>query len=534
MPSLLAWSLIVLALGPTVLGAPSSSEYVRAEEATIWLANESEIALERILSNIGRDGQYARSAEPGIVIASPSTENPDYYYTWSRDSAVAVRTLVELFRNGKSGLQTHIMNYVDAQAILQTVSSPSGSLTSNGTGLGEPKFRVDEKAFIGGWARPQHDGPALRAIALIDFGNWLLDNKYEKLARNNVWPVVRNDLSYVAQYWNQTGYDLWEEVSGSSFYAASVQHRALVAGEAFAHRVRDSCDYCKSQAPQILCFMQSFWTGSYINANFGGGRSGEDASTVLASIQSYDPAGSCDDFTFQPCSPRALANHKVYTDSFRSIYALNKDIAQGAAVNVGRYPDDVYYGGNPWFLTTLAAAEQLYDAIYTWNRFKSLTITSTSLSFFRDLYSDAAVGTYDASMSTFKDIVAAVQIYADSYVALVQSYAMTNGSMSEQYDKTVGTQISARDLTWSYVALLTANMRRNAIVPQPWGKPNFSSIPSICVATAATGTYATAQVSPWPSTLTSANGMTRAMAMTIPYAAITTVAAHAQRPLILL
>ena len=77
MPALLAWGLIVLALGPTVLGAPSSSEYVRAEEVTVWLAKESEVALERILSNIGRDGQYAQSAEPGIVIASPSTENPD-------------------------------------------------------------------------------------------------------------------------------------------------------------------------------------------------------------------------------------------------------------------------------------------------------------------------------------------------------------------------------------------------------------------------------------------------------------------------
>lgn len=66
-----------------------------------------------------------------------------------------------------------IEEYANAQAYLQTVSNPSGDL-SNGAGLGEPKFNVDLTAFTGAWGRPQRDGPALRAIALIDFGNWLL------------------------------------------------------------------------------------------------------------------------------------------------------------------------------------------------------------------------------------------------------------------------------------------------------------------------------------------------------------------------
>ena len=48
------------------------------------------------------------------------------------------------------------------------------------------------------------------------------------------------------------------------------------------------------------------------------------------------------------CSDRALANHKVVTDSFRSIYTLNSGIAEGTAVSVGRYPEDSYqYVKNP-------------------------------------------------------------------------------------------------------------------------------------------------------------------------------------------
>ncbi|KAF5015809.1 hypothetical protein F66182_12723, partial [Fusarium sp. NRRL 66182] len=208
----------------------------------------------------------------------------------------------------------------------------------------------------------------------------------------------------------------------------------------------------------------TFWTGSYINANTGGGRSGKDANTVLASINTFDPQATCDDVTFQPCSSRALANHKVYTDSFRSVYSLDSGIAEGVAVAVGRYPEDSYYNGNPWFLTTLAAAEQLYDAIYQWNKIGSITITSTSLAFFRDVYSSAAVGTYASGSIAFQAIISAVKTYADGYVSIVQTHALTNGSLSEQFDKSAGTELSARDLTWSYAALLTANNRRNGIV----------------------------------------------------------------------
>jgi len=158
--------------------------------------------------------------------------------------------------------------------------------------------------------------------------------------------------------------DLWEEVSGESFFTIAVQHRALVEGSTFASQVGSSCPYCDSQAPQILCFLQSFWAGTYTLANFGSSRTGKDANTLLGSIHTFDPQAACDDTTFQPCSSRALANHKVVTDSFRSIYNINSGIAEGTAVAVGRYPEDSYYNGNPWYLCTMAAAELLYDALY--------------------------------------------------------------------------------------------------------------------------------------------------------------------------
>lgn len=82
------------------------------------------------------------------------------------------KTLVDRFKNGDTDLLNTIEQYVSAQAYIQTISTPSGDLF--GGGLGEPKFNVDETAFTGSWGRPQRDGPALRATAMISFGQWLI------------------------------------------------------------------------------------------------------------------------------------------------------------------------------------------------------------------------------------------------------------------------------------------------------------------------------------------------------------------------
>ncbi|QSZ31699.1 hypothetical protein DSL72_001266 [Monilinia vaccinii-corymbosi] len=475
-----------------------------------FIATETPIALEKILCNIGSDGACVSGAASGLVIASPSTSNPDYFYTWTRDSALVFKALVDTFisTSYSASLQQEIQNYISSQAGLQTVSNPSGGLSSGG--LGEPKFNADKTAFTGSWGRPQRDGPALRATAMITYSKWLIANGYTSTVQEIVWPIIRNDLSYVTQYWNQTGFDLWEEVQGSSFFTIAAQHRALVEGSALAAQIGQSCTYCDSQAPQVLCFLQSFWSSSsgYIisNINTNNGRSGKDANSILSSIQTFDPTAACDSTTFQPCSDRALANHKVVTDSFRSIYSINSGIAQGVAVAVGRYSEDSYYGGNPWYLNTLAAAEQLYDALYTWKKQGSITVTATSLAFFRDFSSSITAGTYASSTTTYTTLYNAIRAYADGYVNIVATYAQSDGSLSEQFNRAGGAPLSARDLTWSYAAFITAAARRAGVVPYSWGEPSASIVPGTCVASSALGVYAPATDISWPPSQTPGGG----------------------------
>lgn len=269
------------------------------------------------------------------------------FYTWTRDAGLTFKTLVEVFSSGDESVKPQIEDYITSQAKLQQVDNPSGGVDSGG--LGEPKFNVDLSAFTEEWGRPQRDGPPLRATALMTYGNQLLESGGKEHVQNDIWPVVEKDLGYVTEYWNQTGFDLWEEVEASSFFTVSAQHRALVEGIDFAEKLGNSCEGCSEQAEQILCYLQDFWNGEFIVSNLGyEERTGKDVNSILASNHRYDPAASCDDATFQPCSSNALSNHKAVVDSFREEYGINSGIEPGIGAAVGRYSEDVYMGGNPW------------------------------------------------------------------------------------------------------------------------------------------------------------------------------------------
>ncbi|KAF6834362.1 glucan 1,4-alpha-glucosidase-like protein [Colletotrichum plurivorum] len=493
----------------TIFGYPGANNIVK-RDVDSFIAKETPIALRELLCNIGPNGCHASGVSPGIVIASPDRTDPPYFYTWTRDAGLVFKAVVDIFTDSyDANLQTHIQNYIGSQARLQGVSNPSGGL-GDGAGLGEPKFEVDLRPFTGAWGRPQRDGPALRAIAIIGYAKWLVSNGYSSTASSVLWPVIRNDLNYVAQYWNQTGFDLWEEVQGSSFFTVASQHRALVEGSALARSLGLSCNACDAVAPQVLCFLGRFWSpsGNYMIANINGnGRSGRDANVILASIHNFDPAVACDAATFQPCSDKALASHKVVVDAFRSIYVINNGIAQSSAIAVGRYPEDSYYGGNPWYLNTLAAAEQLYNALYVWKQQGSITVTQISLPFFRDRLGSVAPGTYASGTATYTSLINAVSAYADGFMNVVATYAQTNGSLAEQFSRSNGQPLSADDLTWSYAAFLTAAQRRAAVIPPGWVSPSATSVPGNCQATSVVGSYASATATAFPANQTPQTGV---------------------------
>ncbi|KAH7626280.1 Six-hairpin glycosidase-like protein [Sordaria sp. MPI-SDFR-AT-0083] len=424
-----------------------------------FIGTEQKIALDGVLANIGPNGARVPGAGPGIVIASPTKENPNYFYTWTRDAALTYKTLVDEFLFGNKALQPYIEDYIHSQAVLQTVTNPSGKLLPSGAGLGEPKFNADGSRYNGNWGRPQRDGPALRAIALIEYSNYL------KSPAPPSSPPSRNTA-------------------------------------------------CTSQAPQILCFLNSpaFFDASkghlLGNINIGSFRSGIDANTLLGPLASFDVNAPCDSPTLQPCHSKVLSTFKVLVDTFRdpNLYPINANIPKTKGVALGRYPEDIYYTGNPWYLITLGAAELLYDAVAQWERQGFVSIDKTNLAFFKSISpspSLARAGTvYRAwpvlnALSPFSAILNAVTAYADSFVSVVQKYTPPSGSLAEQFLKTApGTPISADNLTWSFASFLSMTHRRNKQFPPSWVPTSSSSLllkpPSQCAGTSYKGTYAPA------------------------------------------
>ncbi|KAH8787688.1 1, 4-alpha-D-glucan glucohydrolase [Hyaloscypha finlandica] len=494
--------LVSLLLSET-LAAPSD---LRSRDLNSFIATERAIALQGALNNIGPNGSAVPGAGAGFVVASPSKVNPDYFFTWTRDSALTLKMLIDELIFGNTALLPTIWDYVHAQAKLQTVSNPSGTFLPAGLGLAEPKYHVDGTRFNGAWGRPQRDGPALRAVALMTFSNWLLDNGQKSTAKTIIWPIISNDLSYVGQYWNQTGFDLWEETLGSSFFTVQNQHRSLVQGAQLAKDLGVTCTGC-DQAPEVLCFLQSFWNGEYIvsNINVNNGRTGLDGNSILGSISVFDIDAYCNSPTIQPCNSQALANFKVLMDTFRTTYTINNGIPEGQGVAVGRYAEDVYQGGNPWYLITNAAAEFLYDAVAQWKARHNLIVDETSLAFFKDLYPTVAVRQYNSgnANSPFAQIMNAVTAYADSFVAVAEKYIPVDGHLAEQFNRDTGVPLSAVDLTWSYAAFVTMSQRRAGQYPASWGTRNAVASPATCAATSTQGVYAPALAAGAPNVTSS-------------------------------
>lgn len=149
------------------------------------------------------------------------------------------------------------------------------------------------------------------------------------------------------------------------------------------------------------------------------------------------------------------------------------------------------------YLATLAAAEQLYDALHQWNKIGSLSVNTINQAFFQDFMPTVALGTYASSSSTYTTLTTAIKTYADGYMGIVKKYTPSDddGRLAEQFSRHDGTPRSAAALTWSHASFLTAAAARRANhMPASWGEHSTARnvvVPPSCAATSAQGTYTT-------------------------------------------
>ncbi|KAF2129447.1 glycoside hydrolase family 15 protein [Dothidotthia symphoricarpi CBS 119687] len=467
-----------------------------------WIAREEHIALDKLLANVAPGGRNVRGkgVADGTVIASPSQQGPDYWFQWVRDAAITMNTLVDIYADDtSSSLASNLSLVLDAYSSLQRniqhTSNPSGTF-SDLSGLGEPKFHVDGTPFTGSWGRPQRDGPALRALTLMHYLREYNTSHPEMWSSEEVTDffgpfyeasmppnsVIKADLEYVSHFWNQSSFDLWEEIEGLHFFTLMVSARSLREGSALAKVFGDdgAAEWYAEQAGHIEDLLSRFWDAEkkHLVETLDHSRTGLDCGLLLGSLHALPPSDSLDDAVYPPWSDEMLVSLLALTRDQRNRFPINSSPSEDnddtevqdsafEGVGIGRYPEDVYdgygtsnRGGNPWFLCTSSAAEILYRTASHLSSTSSLTISRTSLPFYEALLAtsslDVNTGVYGPSDALFHSVFERLQATGDEFLDVVRAHVDADGAMSEQFDRVTGFMRGAGDLTWSYGAFLKA------------------------------------------------------------------------------
>jgi glucoamylase len=417
------------------------------------------------------DNVSPKDGAAGSVIASPSRQNPDYYFHWVRDAALVMSTVGDLYISaepkGKDHYRQMLVDFANFSRANQMMPNRSG-------GLGEPKFHVDGSAFDQDWGRPQNDGPALRALALMKLARELVAEGRSSYVREKLYDgriptdsVIKADLEYVAHHWREPGFDLWEETFGYHFYTIIVQRRALVEGARFADFMGDggAAEYYRFQVGEMTSEINRFWDGERglireTRQRIGGLQKDTDldVGVILGVLHGY-----ADDGFLSVTDDKVLSTAAKIISAFKSIYWINSKSDLGPAI--GRYPEDQYDGiggsqGNPWFLATMAYAELLYRAKTELARTGEVRITRRNRAFFDFVLGKGSplskTGMITSSSPAFVQILQRLEETGDSFVRRVLFHRGADGSLSEQFNRDSGFMQSAENLTWSHASFISA------------------------------------------------------------------------------
>jgi glucoamylase len=468
-----------------------------------WVSAQKPRSLSLMLADISRPG----TAKGSVVAAPLEGVAPNYYYHWVRDSGLTMQVVVNLYAQAQGADQQKyfqiLSDFVDFSSNIQQKPNRSGNPWDMGPG--EPKFMVDGSVDMEDWGRPQTDGPALRASAMIHFANILIDQGQMALVNQKLYQstipattLIKADLEFVSHHWQDESFDLWEETKGIHFYTRMVQRRALIEGAEFANRMGDSgaAAFYSSQAQQIEDALASHWSASknYLIETLGQDNgqykkvSDLDVAVILGALhgavslyhpQSMSVQEKTDNELFGITDDRVILTALHLKQAFQNIYAVNQEtnlaagIAPGFAPGIGRYPEDTYTGyatdgqGDPWFLATFAFAETYYKLASSYEASSGVPVTQAFQSWFQDLAPSSSIQltvgeTVASTDSRFPLILSAIHQAGDGFMARCQIHADPTGPISEQFNRSTGFMQGAQNLTWSHASFITAAWAREA------------------------------------------------------------------------
>lgn len=434
-----------------------------AADLDAWIiqqARSSAMALERAISAahlVRRREGLGQVIVPaaGSVLASPEIADwdpePDYFFHWVRDSAIAMRSVAELMEDAanedeRRRWRRHFEDFVRFSLGLADLDGAAFANRSGYRGktrrgfrrflrrdaeirrlsggrlLGEPRFNPDGTLDVLRWSRPQYDGPALRALTCLRYlaaGGPVTDD-LERL--------LRLDLDFTLRHAGRRCIGPWEEAGQNAHHysVALAQLGALVHGR---NRAGDAAAEWHAAEEILRNGLDRHWSdrhqvyGAIRDTPADARDDMIDAAALLAVLDADLPDGPHSAY-----DPRVRATLTALEELFAREFPINRDRPVGRGPALGRSRSDRYFGGGAWYPTTLAAAGLCYRQARGAGR-------------------------------DFEALVAR----GDAFMATVRALTPADGALSEQVDRATGVQTSARHLTWSYAAFVsTARLRAKA------------------------------------------------------------------------
>ncbi len=419
-------------------------------------------------------GYTVRPAKGSVLAAigsAGSQDEPDYFFHWLRDSAAIMDAALILIRNGidADAWRERFADFVRFSLDLSRISGaaflaatdmrsqtapefqqylrPDAEIAAveGDAVLGDVRYNADGTLDFERWGRPQHDGPAARALTVLRFleAGAVPDDLRDEAAR-----LLRLDLDYTLKHAGAPCFDIWEEEVGEHYYTLLLQSAALRGGMFWAG-AQGETDYSHALADamhRLQDRLEDFWSpdGYFRSRIMPPGATTTKAldSAVMLGLVHIGtmPAGHA-----HSMAGRMIGRHSV-TDSraadtvekleaqFAADYAINRNAGPGLAF--GRYRGDTYISGGAWYICTFGAAEFYYKLAAAEARFKAAPAERT----------------------------AQILANGDAILEFARRFVPETGELSEQFDQKTGEQTSAKDLTWSNAAFITAwQARTNAL-----------------------------------------------------------------------
>jgi len=130
----------------------------------------------------------------------------------------------------------------------------------------------------------------------------------------------------------------------------------------------------------------------------------------------------------------------------------------------------------PQFFSSYNSAEQLYDALITWDKIGYIDVTPVSLKFWKQLDSRISVKRYEKGSRDYKVLTGHVRKWANKIVLQLEKATPSDYVLVQCIDKVTGGPYGPRGMIRSLAAALGIIDAHKGLVPPNWGHPIQKSL----------------------------------------------------------